>query len=213
MVRTGAVPLGALRQLLARPVAPATEQRCELCGAPLADDHRHVVDARARRLLCACTRCLSARPQPARDGDDDQRLRPVPSRQGHRLSMNIAADQWDALDIPVDLVFFFVNSSAGRPVACYPGPAGATESVLSLDAWQALVAANPWIDALAADVEALLVRRVDDRYVGVLVPIDRCYELAGRIRIAWSGIRGGDEVQRVIERFFAGLAHASGGPS
>jgi len=127
--------------------------------------------------------------------------------------MPIAADQWDALDIPVGLVFFFVNSASGRPVACYPGPAGATESILSLDAWSSLVTANPWIDSLAPDVEALLVRRVDGAYPAFVVPIDRCYELAGRIRTAWSGIRGGDEVQQVIARFFAGLAHTSGGQS
>lgn len=119
--------------------------------------------------------------------------------------MTIAAERWDALDIPVDLVFFFLNSAAGRPVACYPGPAGATESVLTLDAWTLLADATPWMHSLAPDVEALLVRRVGAAYTGVVIPIDRCYELAGRIRTAWTGIRGGDEVQRVIDRFFAGL--------
>ena len=206
MGHSESIPLAGLRQLLTRPVSKAAGPGRDLCGAPLTDDHRHVVDARARRLLCACGACLAARHPASLEGDDRQRLRLVPSCDGHRPGMTITAEQWDALDIPVDLVFFFLNSAAGRPVACYPGPAGATEAVLTLDAWTSLAAANSWMHSLVPDVEALLVRRVGATYTGVVIPIDRCYELAGRIRTAWTGIRGGDEVPRVIDRFFAGVA-------
>jgi hypothetical protein len=208
MNHTGSLPLAALRQLLTRPVA-AVEQRCDLCGEPLAAAHRHLVDARARRLLCVCGTCLAARDESA-DAFDGSRLRPVPPTDQYRPSFTIDREQWEALDIPVDLVFLFLNSSSGRPVACYPGPAGTTESVLTLDAWSSLVGANLWIESLVPDLEALLVRRVDGAYSAVVVPIDRCYELAGRIRSAWSGMRGGDEVPLVIERFFAGLDHTCG---
>ena len=213
MDQTGSLPLAALRQLLMRPVSAAVEQRCDLCGEPLADDHRHLVDARARRLLCACGTCLAAREGSASGADGGSWLRPVPTSDQHRPFLTIDADQWEALDIPVDLVFFFVNSAAGRAVACYPGPAGVTESVLSLDAWSSLVATNLWIESLAPDVEAVLVRRVNGAYSAVVVPIDRCYALAGLIRTAWSGMRGGDEVHRVIERFFSALVHTCGEPS
>jgi hypothetical protein len=37
------------------------------------------------------------------------------------------------------------------------------------------------------------------------VPIDRCYELVGRMRRHWRGFDGGDEVRAQIEVFFAGL--------
>ena len=47
---------------------------------------------------------------------------------------------------------------AGRVVAFYPGPAGATESELPLDAWDAVLAANPALGLLRPDVEALLLR-------------------------------------------------------
>ena len=36
----------------------------------------------------------------------------------------------------------------------------------------------------------------------LIVPIDACYELVGRIRHTWSGIHGGDEVIREIDAFF-----------
>ena len=125
--------------------------------------------------------------------------------------MKIAPAQWDALAIPVDLAFFFFNSDLARTVACYPGPAGAAESLLPLAAWPALVDANPWIQALAPDVEALLVRRIDEEYICFLVPIDACYELVGRIRSEWTGLGGGDRVRREIDQFFATILDKSAG--
>ena len=41
------------------------------------------------------------------------------------------------------LAFLFHNSVLGRVVAFYPGPAGATESELPLDAWTRIVETNP----------------------------------------------------------------------
>ena len=43
--------------------------------------------------------------------------------------------------------------------AYYPSPMGPTESLLELDAWAALEAANPVLATLEPDVEALLVNR------------------------------------------------------
>ena len=40
-----------------------------------------------------------------------------------------------SLQIPVGIAFFFFNSSLGRTVVFYPGPAGATESLLALETW------------------------------------------------------------------------------
>jgi len=206
-----AVRLAALKQLLTRPVAARAAERCELCGAELTGDHRHLIDARARRLVCACEACLLA--PGSRGGDTPgQWLRPSPPRAAQR-PVRITATEWASLDIPVDLVFLFFNTALARPVACYPGPAGATESILPLDGWQALVNAHPDLRTLAADVEAVLVRRAGDEYQGFVVPIDRCYALVGRIRAAWSGVGGGDGVRRELAAFFESLGDPSGVPS
>src|SRR5205085_11246764 len=66
---------------------------------------------------------------------------------------------WQALEIPVEMAFFFESSAAGRVVAFYPSPLGATESLLELGAWNDLVAANPVLERLEPDVEALPVNR------------------------------------------------------
>jgi hypothetical protein len=204
MTDAARAPLVAtLRGLLTRRVAPRPGERCELCRVPLGDEHGHVVDTRSRRLLCACGICATP----------GGRYRAVPVRYVHLPSMKIAPAQWDALAIPVDLAFFFFNSSLGRVVASYPGPAGAAESLLPLEGWPTLVDANPWIQALAPDVEALLVRRIAHEYLCFLVPIDACYELVGRIRAEWTGLGGGDTVRREIDRFFASLLERSVGPA
>jgi hypothetical protein len=87
----------------------------------------------------------------------------------------------------------------------YPSPAGATESLLELEPWQELEAANPILKELEPDVEALLVNRVGGVRDHYLVPIDRCYELVGLIRKDWRGLSGGTEVWRTLDGFFSGI--------
>jgi hypothetical protein len=41
---------------------------------------------------------------------------------------------WRALRIPVEMAFFVRSGESGRVTAFYPSPAGATESLLELDA-------------------------------------------------------------------------------
>lgn len=185
---------------LMREPRPALRSLCELCTAPLQDVHGHVVDTTDRRLLCTCYPCsmLFAAPAASRG-----RFKMVPRRYA-KISAPLFSDaQWDALGIPIGLAFFFENSASGRIIAFYPSPAGAMESQLPLDAWQELREREPLIASLEADVEAALVYRArgeDAR--AFLVPIDACYELVGIVRSKWSGIGGGDDVERGIESFF-----------
>jgi len=113
--------------------------------------------------------------------------------------------EWDALRLRIDMAFLFHSTPERRPVALYPGPAGATESLLSLDAWEELVASNPALADLEPDVEALLVNRIDGAREYYRVPIDRCFALVGLIRTRWRGLSGGAEAWQAIHDFFAGL--------
>ncbi len=119
-------------------------------------------------------------------------------------------EQWDNLMIPVNMVYVFHNTTAGRVMAFYPSPAGAMESLLSLEGWDELVNNNPILNDLASDVEALLINRVrgmDGQYYReyYVVPIDACYQLVGLIRLHWKGLSGGEEVWKAISEFFLGL--------
>ena len=185
---------------LMREPRPALRSLCELCALPLQEMHGHVVDTTDRRLLCTCYACslLFAAPGAARG-----RFKMVPRRYAKIPSLLFSDAQWDALGIPIGLAFFFENSASERIIAFYPGPAGATESQLPLDAWHELREREPLIASMETDVEAALVYRVRGaKPRAFVVPIDACYELVGLVRSKWSGIGGGDEVERGIESFF-----------
>nr|WP_198429172.1 DUF5947 family protein [Nocardia bovistercoris] len=181
--------------------APVAGERCEMCAESIADDHRHVVDVEGRQLMCVCRGCYLL----FTDHRAALRYRSVPDRYLAFPDFSIAQGEWDALDIPVGLAFFFVNSALGRPVAFYPGPAGATESELPLDRWRALLDAHPDLDVALADVEALMIR-VPERGTAharcLLLPIDACYEFVGRMRMLWRGFDGGSDVHRYLDEFF-----------
>jgi hypothetical protein len=118
--------------------------------------------------------------------------------------------QWNNLVIPINLAFFFHSSIEGRIVALYPSPAGAVESLLPLDSWNATVEKNPVLGHLQSDIEALLINRIDRKEEGVparyyIAPIDECYKLVGILRSHWKGLSGGAEAWEEIERFFSDL--------
>jgi hypothetical protein len=188
---------------LARPRASDTrlqpEGRCELCGGPLPEEHRHVADVQALSLLCACRACVVLL---GREGAGGGHFKLVPERRRLLESFVLAEEQWAALQLPVELAFFFHSTPAARVVALYPSPAGATESQLALDAWEKLERSNPVLGELQPDVEALLVNRTGGAREHYLVPIDDCYELVALIRTHWKGLSGGEDVQRELGSFF-----------
>jgi len=100
-------------------------------------------------------------------------------------------------------MFVFATSALDRVVAFYPGPAGATESELSLDAWQAVLDAAPALSGMRPDVEAVLLHTTGQRTEAHLVPIDVCYELVGHLRLLWHGFDGGQQVREQLAAFFA----------
>lgn len=202
----GRVPAGALSVLsrirAGRP-EPSPYERCEMCAAPVADEHQHVVNLTSRSLLCACRACYLL----FTHDDAELAYRAVPDRYLSFLDLPVPV--WEELELPVGTAFLFVNSALGRVVAFYPGPAGATESELSLEAWDRVTASVPGLDTIRPDVEALLVH-TPDRSDGAggtdveafLVPIDICYELVGHLRMAWRGFDGGQDVRRRLQEFF-----------
>jgi hypothetical protein len=197
-------PLAVLQRIRAgRSVAkPRPGECCEMCGEPIPDEHGHVVDLQRRSLQCACRGCYLLFTS---EGAGGGHFRAVPDRYLAFADFRLSAAQWDALQIPVSIAFFFLNSTIERVAAFYPSPAGATESMLALDVWEEIVAANPDLASLVPDVEALLVRSDSSRGGDVecfIVPIDTCYELVGELRRLWKGFDGGSEAHRALEAFF-----------
>jgi hypothetical protein len=182
--------------------ARAGVEQCDMCAAPVPPGHRHIVDLSDRRLMCACRACALLFDSKAAGGGH---LRLLPTRRRRLDDSVLDPAQWDRLRIPVDMAFFFYSTPAERVLALYPSPAGPTESLLELEAWTELEAANPVLKSLEPDVEALLVSRARDMDEQWLVPIDDCYELVGLIRSRWRGFGGGEEVWAAIREFFDDL--------
>ncbi|MGI8659014.1 MAG: DUF5947 family protein [Candidatus Limnocylindria bacterium] len=212
-------PVGGLRRLLDAPQPQSTvdlrrflqpKERpqpgevCEMCAEPIGDEHSHVVNMETRTLSCVDRACYLLF---THEGAAAGKFKAVPDRRIHDPGFALTDIQWEALQIPVGIAFFFENSQMGHSVAFYPSPAGATESLLPLDTWSEVVAANPMLQTMEADVEALLVYR--PKHGGMhafLVPIDVCYELVGHIRRDWKGFDGGEKAWTAINAFFDRLA-------
>jgi hypothetical protein len=183
----------------------AVLEYCELCHSEIYLGHAHLVEPSSRRLLCCCGACavLFSNHQSAK-------YRRVPEQGAFLTEFRMTDLQWEALRIPINLAFFFRSSAAQRVLGFYPSPAGATESLLSLAAWESLVEDNPLLAEFQPDVEALLINRMESEREYYRAPIDRCYELVGIIRANWRGMSGGSEAWSAIRGFFAGLKAASG---
>jgi hypothetical protein len=181
-------------------------EHCDLCGEPVPVEHRHVLDLETREVSCACRACSILFDRRAAGGGH---FRLIPERSFRLEDFELDDVTWEELRIPVDMAFFFHGSREGRVMAFYPSPMGPTESLLGLEAWAGLEAANPVLREMEPDVEALLVNRARGARRHFLVPIDDCYRLVGVIRTRWRGFTGGREVWEEIERFFGDLERRS----
>jgi hypothetical protein len=180
------------------PASGQTEEICELCAVPVGPVHGHVADLERSTLACACRACYLLFTDP---GAGRGRYRAVPERYLRDAARPLTAAEWAELDVPVGLAFFLRSSRRGQVGGFYPSPAGVTECTLDLNAWARLGQAHPLLLAAEDDVEAVLVSRADADVECFVVPVDVCYELAGRMRLLWQGFDGGPEARQSIAEF------------
>ena len=192
-------PLAILERIRRPREVARPGERCELCATDIADIHSHVVNLDSRGLLCVCRACYLLFTQRGAAGG---RYQAVPERVLRVVDFSLGASEWEALQIPVAVAFFFYNSDLERIAAFYPSPAGATECLLPLGAWEGVVAGNRALASIEPDVEAVLIRVGKETSECYLVPIDACYELVGLLRRLWRGFDGGREVHEALAGFF-----------
>jgi len=171
-----------------------------MCGEPIPSQHRHLLDLESRQMHCACRACAVLFDHRAAGGGH---FRLMPTTCIRLDDFELDDVSWEEFRIPVDMAYFFRRGD--RVQAFYPSPMGATESLLALDAWDALERANPVLREMEPDVEALLVNRARGARQHFIVSIDECYRLVAVIRTSWRGFTGGREVWEEIARFFGDL--------
>lgn len=182
--------------------SPAAGESCDLCGLPLAEAHRHLIDVESGRLMCACQACAMLFDGAAAGGGH---FKLIPDRRLRLADLDLPDPVWERLRIPVDMAYFVRSSRDERVKAFYPSPMGPTESLLGLDAWAELAERNAALRSLRDDVEALLVDRARGASRGWIVPMEDCFALVAVIRTGWRGFSGGAEVWEAIDRFFTEL--------
>lgn len=187
-------PLARLIHRSAPSVAVAG--RCDLCDAPLPDEHRHLVDLEQDELRCTCRACALLF---ERESAGRGHYRLVPQRR-----VRLEGDREDAAVVPVGLAFFVVQPD-GSVLARYPSPVGATSWEPDPEAWRQLCARWPELSGVAPAVEALLVHTARGAGRFWIVPIDDCYRLVALVREHWTGLSGGRDVWPAVDAFFAGL--------
>ena len=192
----GARPAGRAGAGSATPRAETAH--CELCPLSIGEDHRHLLQLDERRIICVCETCWSMR-------SGDPEFRPPGVRTLWLEDFVMPDEVWAAFQIPIGLAFLLRSSVTGSVVALYPSPAGATESELELTAWDALCEANPVLDRLEPDAEALIVNRTAAEHQYAIVPTDQAYRLVGLVKSRWEGISGGKGLDDAIAAFFADL--------
>lgn len=183
--------LAALKRFTAQ--APRDE-RCDLCGAPLTEQHDHLLDPEQRRLVCACRGCSLLFPNAAAG-----RYRRLQTRAQRLPDFQLSDADWRALEIPVRLVFLTPSRVHARVFATYPNAGGATEASVPIEAWNALVLAQPALAQIEPDVEALLIDQRPGRSRSSIVSVDVCYRIIGLLR-ARRGQAGAREVEDALAR-------------
>ncbi|EFE65375.1 conserved hypothetical protein [Streptomyces viridosporus ATCC 14672] len=196
-------PPGALARIIrssADRSAGRSEERCDLCGEPLAGTHRHLHDTDRAETLCACQACSLLFTE--HDAGDARYLL-VPRRRVRLPPVETAP-----LGVPVGLAFF-VPRRDGTVTAHYPSPAGATRWEVEPDAWREAVARCTDLAGVAPEVEALLVNTARGLRHHWIVPVDDCFRLVALVRREWRGLSGGGRIWPAVEEFFAALTERS----
>jgi hypothetical protein len=182
--------------------AQAALESCDFCSEPIPSEHRHLLEVSKREVMCVCQACSILFD---REAASLGKFKLIPDRRLYFPDFQMDDIQWESLRIPVGLAFLFYSTSAEKVLAYYPGPMGATESLLALDTWGELVESNPILKQMEPDVEALLINRARGAKDHFLVPVDECFRLVGILRTNWRGFTGGKEVWEEIGRFFKQL--------
>jgi Family of unknown function (DUF5947) len=189
-----------LRQVVRRRPISEGAERCELCSTELAAAHQHLLDPRKREIVCSCDGCAVLF-----CGQPGAHYLRIPRRVRVLADFEMPNLQWESLMIPINLAFFYFDPAAGRTIAMYPSPAGAIESLLSLESWVEIASQHPSLQKMEPNVETFLVNRIGAVHEYYIVPIDECFHLVGLIRMHWRGLSGGAEVWKHIHEFFTKL--------
>lgn len=172
-----------------------------MCAAPLAgEEQRHLLDLIHHTFLSICNGCaLAFGPRGANAGT----YRLVPTRHLALLDFQGTNELGTGPERWGKVAYLLRSSEAGRILILSLDPAGVRESTFDLECWRTLLKANPLLDSLEPDVEALLINRSAQPPSSYIVPIDTCSRLLGLLSRCQQNQKREQEIWEAIEAFFA----------
>ena len=161
------------------------EERCDVCGVEIPDEHEHLLHLGDRRILCVCATCWAQR-------SADPELRPTGTRvvwldaSSSRTSSGPAS-----------------RSRSGWPSSCAaPRWAGWWRCTRAPPAPPSPSSSSTPGTSSAPSIRSSTRSSRTPRHSSstaspsqpryVIAPIDECYGLVGAIKVSWEGISGGD---------------------
>src|ERR1700677_57635 len=103
------------RFAVARQVGAPVREYCELCRAPLAPEHRHLLEMSTHKITCSCDPC-ALRFENVLDG----RYKLIPRDPRSLPDFHLDDMQWSELALPIDLAFLVYSTPAKKMMALYP---------------------------------------------------------------------------------------------
>lgn len=181
----------------------AAAEHCEMCASPLAGaQQRHLLDLVHHTFLSICNACaLAFGPRGANAGT----YRLVPTRHLALLDFQDTGALWAGSEQAEKIAYVLRSSEAGRVLVLSLDPAGVRESLFDLECWRMLLNANPLLDSLEPDVEALLINRIERLPASYIVPIDTCSRLLGLLERCQQSQEGDQAIWKVAGAFFADI--------
>jgi len=173
-------------------------KHCDVCGLPAESHTSYLVHPASRRLILCCDNC-------SRNllAGGSRKYRPVPSRVECLPEFSMTDAQWNSLNLPIHLAFFYYSTPDRGVWLVYPDSSGPNETRLPPAKWEELAAANGILRQFQPDVEGLLINRVGRIRRYFRAPIDECFKLTAIVRDNWTGVTGGVDLWRKIEWCFA----------
>jgi hypothetical protein len=170
-------PHGAVAALRSFTARPAVTVLCDLCAAPMAEAHEHLLELQERRVVCACRACSLLFP-----GAGGAVYRRIESRAVRLPEVVLTGEDFRSLGVPVRLAFLGPSVVHDCVFAVYPNARGATESTVNRASWDALVHTHPSLAAIEPDVEGFFVNASENQYDAYRLSIDVCFRMVGVLR-------------------------------
>lgn len=155
------------------------QSSCPLCSADMELSSNHLFEVAIREVVTVCDDC-ALKYERLPGGPLKSIPRETRPLLDFRMPHSISAIQFKG-----NVTFLFYSTATAKIMSICPTANGPVESTVSREIWKQLIEANPVLQEMRPDVEALLMTGNEDLREFFVAPIDVCYDLVKMFRKDW----------------------------